>query len=108
MLTELRALTPGRQAEVVEARSGYEQQLRQFVRDEQQRGRLRSDVDSKYLTLMLLNLLNWTIFWYDPTGPLGAAQLGDLLAGQFFEGANPTGAAAAAARPGEPNTTSGE
>jgi AcrR family transcriptional regulator len=87
MLTELRALAPLRLAEVIEARAGYERQVRQLVARDQESGRLRSDVDAKYLTLMLLNLLNWTIFWYDPSGPLPAPKLGELLARQFFEGA---------------------
>jgi AcrR family transcriptional regulator len=87
MLIELRALTPQRLAEVIAARASYERELRELVSQEQDSGRLRLDVDSKYLTLMLLNLLNWTIFWYDPSGPLPPSGLGDLLARHFYEGA---------------------
>jgi AcrR family transcriptional regulator len=86
MLTELRALAPQRLADVIEARAGYERQVRQLVSREQESGRLRVDVDAKYLTLMLLNLLNWTILWYDPSGPLSPPELGELLARHFYEG----------------------
>lgn len=87
MLTELRSLDPERQAEVKNLRAAYERQVRELLREEQDAGRLRPDVECKYLTLMLLNLLNWTIFWYKPSGPLQARELGDLLADQFLEGA---------------------
>jgi AcrR family transcriptional regulator len=90
MLIELRALAPERYTEVVEARSAYERQLRAVLEDEQEGGRLRGDVDCRYLTLMLLNLLNWTIFWYDPAGALSPRELADMLARQFIEGAGPT------------------
>ncbi len=90
MLIELRALAPDRYIEVVDARSAYERQLRALLADEQQAGRLRGDVDCRYLTLMLLNLLNWTIIWYDPAGALSPRELADMLARQFIEGAGPT------------------
>lgn len=93
MLVELRALAPERYTEVVDARSGYEGQLRALLGDEQQAGRLRGDVDCRYLTLMLLNLLNWTIIWYDPAGALSPRELADMLARQFIEGAGPTAVA---------------
>lgn len=89
MLAELRSLEPERQAEVKSLRAAYEQQIRQLLCEEQDAGKLRSDIECKYLTLMLLNLLNWTIFWYKSSGPLQARELGDLLADLFLEGARP-------------------
>ena len=38
--------------------------------------------------LCLLNLLNWTIFWFRPGGDLDADELGNLLASIFLEGAS--------------------
>lgn len=88
MLTELRSLEPERQVEVKRLRAAYEQQLRELLLEEQAAGRIRSDIDCKYLTLMLLNLLNWTIFWYKPSGPLKPRELGDLLTDLFLMGAS--------------------
>jgi TetR/AcrR family transcriptional regulator, cholesterol catabolism regulator len=91
-LIELRALLPEHLADVVELRSAYERRLRSLLEQEQQAGKLRQDVDCRYLTLMLLNLLNWTIFWYNPAGPLSAQDLAKLISMQFVEGAGAVGA----------------
>ena len=87
MWTEFRYLEPERQLEIKTRRAKYESQIRKLIKESQRDGRLRSDVDPKYLTLLLLNLLNWTIFWFEPAGPLDADGLADLLADQFIEGA---------------------
>lgn len=87
MWTEFRYLDASRRYEILLRRAEYEAQLGRLVRYEQKKNRLRNDVDYKDLTRLLLNLLNWTIFWFDPQGPLDSHQLGDLLAEQFFQGA---------------------
>lgn len=87
MLTELRALSPEHLAEVIAKRDRYEALLRGVIADDQSAGRLRGDIDAKLLTLSLLNLLNWTIFWFDPDGDLTPERLGEVLADVFLEGA---------------------
>jgi AcrR family transcriptional regulator len=89
MLVELRVLSPERRADIVERRGRYEELLRTAIAADQEDGRLRTDIDPKYLTLALLNLLNWTIWWFQPDGDLGAPELGDLLADIFLDGARP-------------------
>lgn len=88
MLTEMRGLTPAHLVEVVALRDRYEELIRDMVGESQASGILRSDVGTKYLMLCLLNLLNWTIFWFKPGGDLDAEQLGDLLASVYLEGAS--------------------
>jgi AcrR family transcriptional regulator len=87
MMTELRSLDPERQVEVKKLRAAYERQVRDLLCAEQKAGRLRSDIDCKYLALVLLNLLNWPIFWYRGSGPMNPGELGELLADLFLEGA---------------------
>jgi AcrR family transcriptional regulator len=87
MLIELRSLSPERRSEVLRLRDRYEEMLRKVILEEQQEGRLRTDVETKYLTLGLLNLLNWTIFWFDAQGDLSAAELGSTLSTIFLDGA---------------------
>jgi AcrR family transcriptional regulator len=87
MITELRSLDPERQVEVKKLRAVYEGQVRDLLYAEEAAGRLRSDVDCKFLTLTLLNLLNWPIFWYRSSGPIEPGELGDLLSDLFLEGA---------------------
>jgi len=84
---EMRSLGEGRWAEVVERRDAYRHMLAGIVREEQDAGRLRDDIDASVLTLALLDLVNWAIFWYQPAGQLSAQALGDLLATIYLEGA---------------------
>jgi AcrR family transcriptional regulator len=92
MLIELRSLSAERQEKVRERRDAYQELLRAAIRDDQAEGRLRADFPAGYLTLSLLNLLNWTIFWYDPRGPRSAAELASMMSTIFTDGtrARPT------------------
>jgi AcrR family transcriptional regulator len=86
MLIELRHLGSRRRAKVVALRDAYEASVRKVVREGQAAGAIRSDIPAKYLTLALLNLLNWSIFWYHPGRGLSPDELGELLATVFLEG----------------------
>lgn len=86
-LLELRALDPERRATVVRMRDDYEVLLRALIEEEQAAGVLRPDVDAKYLTVSLLSLINWSIFWFRPDGRLGPARLADLLFDIYLNGA---------------------
>jgi len=87
MLIELRSLSPRRRSHVIELRDRYEKLVRHVVADAQANGALRTDVRAKHLALALLNLVNWSIFWYRPRGGLSAEALGALLAELFLGGA---------------------
>jgi TetR/AcrR family transcriptional regulator, cholesterol catabolism regulator len=87
MLFELRALSDDRRAEVLRLRAAYEDLTRQTISDAQAAGVIRRDIEAKYLTLALLNLLNWSILWFKPGHPLTSEQLSELLTRLFLEGA---------------------
>jgi AcrR family transcriptional regulator len=87
MLVELRALAPEHRADVVAMRDAYEALFRDAILEAQRQGSLRSDIDAKYLTLALLNLLNWTIFWFKPGDDLQPGELASILIQIFLEGA---------------------
>lgn len=89
MLTELRALSDQRRADIVQRRSDYEALLERIVAADQRAGRLRTDIEPKFLTLILLNLLNWTIFWYRPDGQLRPAEFAEMVSDVFLDGARP-------------------
>jgi AcrR family transcriptional regulator len=87
MLNELRALSGERATDVVELRDRYESLIRALLQEGLDRGLIRSDLGSvKYLTLALLNLLNWTIFWFEPDGELTPADLGEIFASIYLLG----------------------
>jgi AcrR family transcriptional regulator len=87
MLTELRALTGNRRAEVVALRDTYEQLVRSVVDRAQRAGALRSDIPVKYLALSLLDLLNWAIFWFQGDGDLSPDGLAEQFITIFLNGA---------------------
>lgn len=87
MLFELRALSGPRRREVIRLRDEYEHLVRETIARAQRSKDLRNDIPAKYLALALLNLLNWSIFWFRPGGDLTVARLGDVMAQVFLDGA---------------------
>jgi AcrR family transcriptional regulator len=86
MLNEIRSLSDERRSEVVALRDSNVAAVRELIIRAQDAGYLRSDLDPKYATLALFNLLNWTIFWYDPAGDLDPTTIGDMLWDVFAHG----------------------
>jgi AcrR family transcriptional regulator len=87
MLIELRALSDVRRAEVLGLRDAYEAVVRDAIASAQHDGSVRGDLRPKDLALALLSLLNWSIFWFRPTGELTAATHASTLSTVFLEGA---------------------
>lgn len=100
MLLELRSLSPRRRTHVVALRDQYEKLVRRVIASGQAAGILRADVRAKHLALALLNLVNWSIFWYQPRRGLSAEALGVLLADLFLNGARSHSTTAGDARSG--------
>jgi|SRR5579871_118659 len=86
-LSEMRALSEERLAQVIALRDSYEEIVRAVLQDAQDAGVLRRDVPVKFLCLNLLGLMNRVEVWYRPNGPLSPALLGELLAVIFLTGA---------------------
>jgi TetR/AcrR family transcriptional regulator, cholesterol catabolism regulator len=87
MLIELRSLADGSRAEVVARRDEYERMVYETLVEEQRAGRVRAEIEPKLLTLALLDLLNWVIFWYQPGGRLSPSELGGVLTDIYLNGA---------------------
>lgn len=87
MLTEMRTLSDERRMDVLSKRDMYERTIHETIKAEQSAGRLRRDLDSQYLTLSLLNLLNWSIFWYKADGEKSIVELADFFYSIFIGGA---------------------
>lgn len=85
MLTELRSLPEDRRTEVVALRDRYETLVGEVIREGQDAGVLRSDINARQLTLGLLNMLNWTIFWFRPGG-MSATEIASVFASIFIDG----------------------
>jgi len=86
-LSEMRALSKDRLADVIAFRDAYEDRVRAVLHEAQKAGALRNDIPVKYLCLHLLGLINRVEIWYRCTGPLSPAQLGEVLALIFLTGA---------------------
>lgn len=89
MLTELASLSGGRRAAVTARRDDYSRLVRVVLEGAQREGVIRDDISAHTLTLLLLNMLNWTIFWFDRRGELTAEGLADAMAATFIDGAAP-------------------
>jgi TetR/AcrR family transcriptional regulator, cholesterol catabolism regulator len=86
MLTELRSLTADNYDRVLGLRDAYSAILRDAIKACQTDGLLSTGVDSHLLTLLLLNLLNWTIFWYQPSGEHTPSEIADATVTTFLDG----------------------
>lgn len=86
-LSEMRALEGERLADVVKLRDDYEAAFRGVIEDGQRQGVLRNDLHSRYLTLALLSMTNWTLVWYHPGGGLTAGELAQVMLTVFLDGA---------------------
>jgi TetR/AcrR family transcriptional regulator, cholesterol catabolism regulator len=87
MLLEGKALAGPKADEVQAARDGYEKVVLQTVSKAQRAGALRRDITAKHLTLGLLNLLNWSMAWWNPDGDLTPGDLADILSDLYLNGA---------------------
>jgi TetR/AcrR family transcriptional regulator, cholesterol catabolism regulator len=87
MLLELRSLTGQRQIEVQRARDEYEALLVNVIAEAQQAKEIRTDLSAKQVTVGMLSLLNWTIYYYKPDGLLSPDGLAEMLWQLFINGA---------------------
>lgn len=86
-LTELRALSQANRLRVTARRDAYATFVRSEIEGCQEAGVLRGDLDAGILTMLLLNMLNWTVFWFDAEGSLTAEDLADAIVVLFLQGA---------------------
>lgn len=92
MLTNFRSLTGPRRKDIQARRDRYDDIAERLIADAQASGALTPDTPSRHLSLALMNLLNWTMFWYRPNGELAPQAIADLIVRMFFSGAgNHTG-----------------
>jgi len=87
IFTEMHALSEERLEQVLKMRDTYENLVRSVLREAQDAGVLRPDIEVKYLCLALLGVMNNVTVWYRRGGPLSPNQLGRLFAVLFLSGA---------------------
>jgi AcrR family transcriptional regulator len=86
-LLELRSLSGTNQDIVRARRDEYNGIMRGLIIDAQEAGKLRTDIDAATMTLVLRNMLNWTIFWYREGGRMNPNQLADVMVKMFVDAA---------------------
>jgi AcrR family transcriptional regulator len=89
MLAEFGKLSADRQSEVRQERDRHAAMFRETITEAQDKGLIRKEIPARYLTLALLNLLNWTIFWFDPTRERSVQEIANFLGAIYLDGARP-------------------
>jgi AcrR family transcriptional regulator len=84
---EMHALSEDRLEQVMKMRDAYENLVRSVLREAQDAGVVRKDIDVKILSLALLGIMNRVTVWYRRGGPLSPHQIGRLMAALFLGGA---------------------
>ena len=82
---EVTSMSDERQAEIIEGRDRYEQELRSTIAAGILAGEFRQ-VDPKIATFAILGSINWIARWYRPEGELRAAELGTEFANLLVGG----------------------
>ncbi len=85
--TEMHALSPERFGQIMKLRDDYESMVRSVLRQAQDAGVLRTDIEAKYLSLILLGIMNRLMIWYRRGGALSPNQIGRLMGVLFLTGA---------------------
>lgn len=85
-LLELRALSGSDRRTIVALREEYDAFVRSIIDDAQRAGDVRSDLPASVLALFLFSLVNRSMLWYRPDGPLSPEQLGGLFASCYLGG----------------------
>ncbi len=85
--TEMHALSEERFGQIMKLRDTYENMVRSVLQEAQHAGVLRQDIEAKYLSLVLLGIMNRTMVWYRRGGPLSPRQIGRVLSVLFLAGA---------------------
>lgn len=65
-LGELRSLRGERRKHILALRDGYEFRVRTLIEAAQTAGVVKTNIESKYLALALLNLMNYCVIWFSP------------------------------------------
>lgn len=87
MMLERRHLTGDRHRTIQDMQAAYGATVTTVVAAAQSEGSLRPHPSAEDTTLALLNMLNWTITWYQPGGRWTPEALTELLFGVFRDGA---------------------
>lgn len=85
-LTQRRCLTAGRREEVDKLCDRYQELVRGLVGEAQRSGDVSDERTSTEFALCLLNLMNWTIFWYQTEGQLSPEDLAEMFESVYFGG----------------------
>ncbi|MDP2976446.1 MAG: TetR/AcrR family transcriptional regulator [Anaerolineales bacterium] len=85
MILEYRSLDPENLARHVPRRDRFERLWRDLVKEGTNSGKFCM-TDSTMAARTLLGVMNWTITWYRPTGPLTMQQIADQIASLFLNG----------------------
>jgi hypothetical protein len=87
-MTQMDSLTPEHREVIYGLRRAYEHRLRTIIEAGQRRGDIRMDLEAKYLTLAMSNLVNWSIFWFGDSGDkLSVHEWAAILKTIFMDGA---------------------
>jgi AcrR family transcriptional regulator len=85
LLLEYRSLDARSREQHIPRRDRFEQHWRKIIQEGVDSG-VFCDTDAALTARTLLSVLNWTVTWYKPSGPLTIEQIADHTAGMFLNG----------------------
>jgi AcrR family transcriptional regulator len=86
MMIEIRSLSPERRAIILGRRDDYQGQVEAIIARAQHAGIVRGDRPARHLMRALLNLLTWTMIWFEREPGISTREVVSLMTTVYLDG----------------------
>jgi AcrR family transcriptional regulator len=91
LLHDIEYLNPEFKNIILQKEKDNVHQLRKYITDLQQGGHLKAH-NPTALTFILIGMMHWLYFWFDPQGEVSLNEMNEIIADVFVDGAGESGA----------------
>lgn len=74
------------ESNALERRRMFDRNIAKVIRRAQDQGAVRTDLDPKLTTLLILGMITWVTEWYRPDGGMAPATIADTIVGICLQG----------------------
>lgn len=75
--------------EALKRRREFDRRVIELVAAAMEQDEIRSDLAPGLVTRLLFGMANWLTEWYDPSGPVGATEMADVIVNVALDGLKP-------------------
>jgi len=87
--SEIRHLSPIHRKRIVSLRDYYSELMLSIIEDGKKTGDFATDIDGRFVVLMIASIIMRTVFWFSPQGRLSPRDIADTVCDIILEGIRP-------------------